>query len=319
MQATQQLPRDISVKFQEAIINAGIFTDDIPIADGHIHRLKVEGDKNGKTSAAYVLHGDNNPAGSFWSFKLGIKEKWSLKNYKDFTPQERAEYAKRMAEAEQERKKAQALTHKEARAEANSLWGKAKPETGDHKYLRDKGVKAYNIRSDGFKLLIQVKDTSGMLHGLQRIDPTGNKRFLEGTNKKGNYFSIGKAKDTLVIAEGYSTGASIHEATGYGVAVAFDAGNLLPVAKALREKFPDIEIIIAGDNDQWTEGNPGKRQATQATACREHPANTMRHRGSQPILVPAPPPDRVRARGHPQFRAGHDLACPARPRLGPAR
>jgi len=264
MQATQQLPRDISVKFQEAIINAGISTDDIPIADGHIHRLKVEGDKNGKTSAGYVLHGDNNPAGSFWSFKLGIKEKWSLKNYKDFTPQERAEYAKRMAEAEQERKKVQALTHKEARAEANSLWSKAKPETGDHKYLRDKGVKAYNIRSDGFRLLIPVKDKNGMLHGLQRIDPTGNKRFIEGTNKKGNYFSIGKAKDTLVIAEGYSTGASIHEATGYGVAVAFDAGNLLPVAKALGEKFPDIEIIIAGDNDQWTEGNPGKRQATEA-------------------------------------------------------
>jgi len=68
----------------------------------------------------------------------------------------------------------------------------------------------------------------------------------------------------MVIAEGYSTAATIHQATGHATAVSFNAGNILPVAKALRERFPDIEIIIAGDNDTQTEGNPGKSKATEA-------------------------------------------------------
>jgi phage/plasmid primase-like uncharacterized protein len=57
------------------------------------------------------------------------------------------------------------------------------------------------------------------------------------------------AGDTFIIVEGYATGASIHEATGLPVAVAFHAGNLEPAATALRDAHPDARIIIAGDND----------------------------------------------------------------------
>jgi len=262
---TAQLQSDIPTQFKQAMFDAGIGSDEIPMADSQLHRFRVEGDKNGSKNGWYVLFGDNNPKGVFGSWKLGTNDIWSLKNFREYTPQEKAEWAKQQAEAKKERDKAQALTHKEARAEAERLWSKAKPEIGNHKYLRDKGIQAYNIRSDGFKLLIPLRDTKGVLHSLQTIDPTGRKLFLSGGAIKGNYFGIGKPKDTLVVVEGYSTGVSIHEATGYGIAVAFNAGNLLPVAKALREKFPDIEIIIAGDNDAWTEGNPGKRQATEAT------------------------------------------------------
>jgi len=259
-----QLQSDIPTKFRQAMFDAGIATEDTPIADSQLHRFKVGGDKNGSKNGWYVLFSDNNPKGCFGSWKLGTNDIWSLKNFREYTQQEKAEWAKQQAEAKKERDKAQALTHKEARAEANNLWSNAKPEIGNHKYLRDKGVQAYNIRSDGFKLLIPLRDTKGALHSLQTIDPTGKKLFLSGGAIKGNYFGIGKPKDKLIITEGYSTGASIHKATGYGVAIAFNAGNLLPVAKALREKFPDIEIIIAGDNDAWTEGNPGKREATEA-------------------------------------------------------
>lgn len=41
--------------------------------------------------------------------------------------------------------------------------------------------------------------------------------------------------DQVVVTEGYATGASIHEATGARVIVAFNAGNLLPVAKQIKE------------------------------------------------------------------------------------
>jgi len=251
-------------EFQSAMAGAGILSDEIPIADGQLHRFKAVGDKNGSKNGWYILFNDGNPAGKFGSWKYGINETWSSRDYKDFTPQQRAEYAKQMAKAKMEREKAQAATHKEARASANRLWSEASPETGKHKYLQDKGVQAFRIRSNGANLLIPLRDSGGILHSIQTIDERGKKLFLSGGAIQGHYFGIGKPNGKVIIVEGYSTAATIHQATGHAVAVAFNAGNLTPVAKALRERFPDIEIIIAGDNDTQTEGNPGKSKATEA-------------------------------------------------------
>src|SRR5699024_5370404 len=62
------------------------------------------------------------------------------------------------------------------------------------------------------------------------------------------------------------TAASIHEATGHAVAVAFNAGNLKPVAEALRAKYPALEIVIAADNDLRDDGTPniGVEKAEEA-------------------------------------------------------
>jgi putative DNA primase/helicase len=43
-----------------------------------------------------------------------------------------------------------------------------------------------------------------------------------------------------------------------------NSGNLLAVARALRAKWPQREIIISGDNDQFRDGNPGVIKATEA-------------------------------------------------------
>ena len=58
-----------------------------------------------------------------------------------------------------------------------------------------------------------------------------------------------KDAPVLIIAEGYATAGSIAEATQYPTVAAFDSGNLEPVAKALKEAFPDKPIVIAGDDD----------------------------------------------------------------------
>jgi putative DNA primase/helicase len=106
----------------------------------------------------------------------------------------------------------------------------------------------------------------GEIQSLQFIAPDGDKRFLTGGRVSGCYFSIGNPKgaEAICIAEGFATGASIHEATGYPVAVGFNAGNLLAVAKVMREKFPEMRLILCGDDDVRTEGNPGIRKATEA-------------------------------------------------------
>jgi putative DNA primase/helicase len=87
---------------------------------------------------------------------------------------------------------------------------------------------------------------------------------MPGGRKKGCYHSIGKPAGVLIVCEGFATGASSHEATGDAVAVAFDAGNLEPVAVALRVKYPSLKIIIAADDDHLTDGNPGMTKARAA-------------------------------------------------------
>ncbi|MGH8647383.1 MAG: toprim domain-containing protein [Gammaproteobacteria bacterium] len=99
---------------------------------------------------------------------------------------------------------------------------------------------------------------------MQFIDAKGNKRFPSGGTVQGHYHAIGNYQGTLCIAEGYATAASIHEATGYAVAVAFNAGNLKPVALVLRKKFPEAKLILCADNDRFTPGNPGVAKAREA-------------------------------------------------------
>lgn len=98
---------------------------------------------------------------------------------------------------------------------------------------------------------------------MQFIGEDGAKRFLSGGRIAGCYCPIGRPQDSLLICEGYATGATLYAATGRAVAVCFSAGNLQPVARALRMKFPRLRLIVCADND-LTPGNPGLTHATQA-------------------------------------------------------
>jgi len=127
-----------------------------------------------------------------------------------------------------------------------------------------KAVDAYGIRNLRGQLVIPVRDPNGMLHSLQFIAPDGRKIFLTGGRKRGCYHAIGRPSAALCVCEGYATGATIYQATGTATAIAFDAGNLQPVAKALRQKFPALTLVIAADNDTGTPGNPGMAAAMAA-------------------------------------------------------
>lgn len=157
----------------------------------------------------------------------------------------------------------QAQRQQQASEAASLIWNAATPGTG-HEYLKRKGIKAHGVKCDGHHLLIPMRDTSGKLYSLQTIAPDGGKRFQPGGRVKGCYFAIGKPDDVLIVCEGFATGASIHEATGQAVAVAFNAGNLKAVALALQQKYPELRLILAADDDWKTEGNPGVAKAKEA-------------------------------------------------------
>lgn len=252
--------------FKDALSEAGLAAKESIIADGNFHRFYVEGDRTGSRNGWYIFYSDGIPAGSFGSWRTGQVHSWSARSFKTLSPQEKANHKRRMDEAQKKREAEEEKRRSMAREKAQSIWVSSSPASNMHAYLVKKGVKSYGIKVFKESLVVPMRDTGGVLHSLQFIDDKGGKRFLSGGRKRGCYFAIGVPTDTLCIAEGYATAARIYEATGHACAVSFDAGNLSPVAKALRSKFPEMEITLCADNDANTQDNPGVTKAREAAA-----------------------------------------------------
>ncbi len=194
-------------------------------------------------------------------FKCGFVA--SNRHERELTEAERKAFKRRMDALRKAHEAEQRERQAKAAAEAAQMWLKSQPVV-EHPYLSKKGVKAHGLRVHGGLLLVPLRDANGVLHSLQTITAEGDKRFLPGGRVRGCYFSIGRPSGRIVIAEGFATAASLFEDSGTAVAAAFNSGNLLPVAKAMRSKFPCSDIYIAADDDHMTPGNPGMVAATDA-------------------------------------------------------
>lgn len=163
---------------------------------------------------------------------------------------------------------------------AGSIFDVELPCPDDHPYLVRKGVRAHKgfAKMDvpdpwgrvGSILVPMRLSPHGWVQSLQFITGLGDKRFLAGGRTKGCFFELyqsTKPAAPLFICEGLATGLTIHQATGQTVFVAFDAGNLEPAARNLRQWHPTHDFIIAADNDCQTIGNPGLEYAKKAAAA----------------------------------------------------
>lgn len=253
---------DAITQFRAAIHNAGLTPPELIESDGKLHRFASNG-KRSDDAGWYVLHDDAIPAGAFGDWRTGASETWRADIGRRLSPQEEAAHRARLGAIRREREAEDAQRKAETREKAAAIWQAARPAPDDHVYLLGKGVRAHGLRVHDGALVIPMRDDAE-LHSLQLIAGDGEKRFLSGGRVSGCYFPIGQPDSALCIAEGYATGATIHEATGGAVAVAFNAGNLLPVARALRAKFLDLRLIVCADDDAKTEGNPGLTKAREA-------------------------------------------------------
>lgn len=249
-------------QFRSAIEDAGHTPPSIIYVDGKLHRFSPTG-RRGDDAGWYVFHPDDPAAGIFGDFRSGRSQRWCAKAEHDLTEAERQSQLERIKAAQRMRDTEAMRKQGEAASTAMALWDAAAPVVA-HPYLTAKGVKPYGIRADAHHLLVPMRDTAGKLHSLQLIGPDGAKRFMSGGRVKGCYHAIGRPSGRVLVCEGYATGATLHEATGHAVAVAFSAVNLLPVVVALRAKYPCLTLVIAADDDWKTSGNPGLEAANRA-------------------------------------------------------
>lgn len=234
-----------------------------PVADGKLQRFRVAGDKAGSKNGWLVQHTHPVPMAVFGSWKTGEQHTWYEASTTPTTPAQRAEVQRQLAELRKLREVELQQVQADARAKAAKLWERARPATNDHAYLLKKRVNAYGLRRLNHMLLVPARDVNGTLQTIQFISADGSKRFLTGGRIAGCYCAIGKPVDSLMVAEGYATGATLYAATGRAVAVCFSAGNMLAVARELRLKFPALRMIMCADND-LSPGNPGVTAATKA-------------------------------------------------------
>lgn len=264
-------------QFRLAIANAGLTPPDTVIDDGNFHRF-VTGPKRNK-NGWYVMHRNTITMGTFGDWAGDIQSTWCSVDRSTFTPVQKAEFKAAQHTAIELAKAELKAAHDIAATQAKSIWDAAVPATA-HDYLAKKGIGPNGARLihvdaarevcprlspelTGPLLVIPIRNGVD-IRSLQFITEDGVKRPLTGGEKRGCYFALGTLDQTVVVAEGFATGASIRACTGHAVAVALDRGNLKAVAQTLRLKLPSVKIIIAADDDYQTTGNPGLADAKNA-------------------------------------------------------
>lgn len=239
---------------------------DTPIMDGQIHRVPLIGKPGGK-DGAYCAFLDGVPAGWSQNYVTGEKSKFvssGVQLTEEEKAKQRAEHARKLQEREAKRQRDYDIAANNAKRVLNNSFEADK----NHAYLQEKGIKPYIARRNNYnQLVVPVQNIHGDIRGVQFIEENGSKKFLSGIEKKGNFALLSEeAKDVskALVCEGFATGASLHEATKLPVVVAFDAGNLEEVSKALAEKYKGIEITVCADNDRYKDNNVGLECAKKA-------------------------------------------------------
>jgi len=257
--------------FLAALTQAGIPQPKQPVrVSGTLVRFTPQGDHH--DNGWYKLHltKDKIIVGAFGCWKRAVNQRFCSVDHGSLTKEQWGEVHKAWKDAEEARKQEEIKNHAEVREKCQALF--TLPPATTHPYLTAKGVRVHGqvvISNQNLTpgwLALPLTDGTGVIHTAQFIAEDGTKRFFYQGRKTGCWFNLAsKAEGPIVIAEGYATGASVHEATGWSTVCAMDTSNLAPVAIALRKLHPGRTILFAADNDQFTEGNPGITKASAAS------------------------------------------------------
>jgi phage/plasmid primase-like uncharacterized protein len=288
-------------EFKEFLRQRDFVIDTEPTMNGQIKRVPIVGGKPNSKDGAYQAYLTGKPNGWAQNFKTGEKFQWRYTGQALSTQQvedNRVDFKEKLAQDERalQHKQAIAIEHAKDKLNANIENNSSILNQSSHPYLEKKGIKSVNgiffEKAYGqVNLLIPaynipLKGEEPTLQTIQTITPSGQKFFAPGCPKTGAIFmvesdniakqfntvydkweqdgKIPKKKPALLIAEGYATAKTLHDATGRSVVCAFDSGNLKEVGEKLRQAYPEATLIFCADNDNHLKTNVGLEKATEA-------------------------------------------------------
>jgi len=185
------------------------------------------------------------------------------RNSNEFSAEDRAKYAKEMAEVNRKAHEDREKKYSEARKNASKLLSEC--ELDKHPYLEKKRFPDALALVSGNIMAIPMRDClTNELNSIQSINHEGDKRFMYGGKAKGSVFVIGKKKDyenpIKILVEGYATGLSVYESIKglcipCEVIVCFAASNIIYVASKVSGKR-----IVFADNDVSETGQKAAKE-----------------------------------------------------------
>ncbi len=229
---------------------------------GNVRRFdtKKRGDKNGW----YVVY-DNGGfyVAEYGDWVSGTKINWKSTG-ESITKEEKHQIQNTQAKYKEEQKQRQL----QAKKEAQGLYNSASDNTLFNGYLKSKGFDNLGDfehpakQDDKGNLIIPLSNIDDEITSLQTIYPDGKKQLLKGSVKKGSFCilgSFGSVNKEVYICEGYATALSVYLAFDKvrTVIFAIDNGNLEPIILALKNRYPNKQIINCADNDHSKDKNAG--------------------------------------------------------------
>ncbi|MEI8574556.1 toprim domain-containing protein [Methylomonas sp. WH-1] len=228
-------------------------------------RFSTNGKRSDLSGWVHLFADGQGAAFGFW--RSGNQHVWQAKRDKPLNSAEQAAFNRSIKAATKAAQDEREAGYKQAAAKALMEWEAATPADETHPYLMRKVIKPHMARVDSNgSLVLPVYGSIGELQSLQRIAPDGQKRFYSGGRMCRGHVWLGTPENgaTLLLCEGFATADTLHRATGYAVCVCFSAGNLRSVAEDLRNRYQSARLLICGNDDIQTEGNPGRSKATDA-------------------------------------------------------
>ena len=217
-----------------------------------------------------VLHtekGDSFNTATFGDWKHQL-DQITYKPNKKFSKADKASILAKMEEQKQGIEAEKVKRAMLAEQIAGKMWAKATNKIQDHSYIKIKKINTnipHGVKILDDEILVPCRNIDGTMTGLQRIGPKG-KRFVHGQRNISILHTIGNIKlsDNINLCEGFSTAASLYEATKTPTVISFVASNLVNVAKALSKKYPEKNIYVCGDDDFKNDINTGVQYAFEA-------------------------------------------------------
>ncbi len=248
---------DAKQEFKAALQAYGLIIEGDPIMDGRWHRVPVVRDKPKRSDQAGAYRGflDGRPAGSIFNHYTNQSGTWKLSALPSNA--DRVKLAKTAAVTLKARADAVAAAYHHKATLAARYLSLLPLAVADHPYLVAKGIKpdpGLRQNRKGY-LIVPLRNAAGEIRSFQRIGPGGMKGLMKGAEKSGNFYIIEgsttslEATAVVLVAEGYSTGRTVNQATGLPVVVGVDAGNLPAVASSLKAVLAGKQFVFVGEFD----------------------------------------------------------------------
>lgn len=240
----------------------------LDLINGLLCRFDIQDDRTGSKCGwiVYYSNSDESVVAVYGSWKTSQQFVYSSRGSSGGMSYE-ATLAIKLAREQAAQERENLIT--EGTAKCFGVWNNSAPAT-EHPYLKRKVIKPHHARINSLgALVIPIRNISGNLISLQYIGESFGKLFARHARTQGGFCPFGLASEgsTILIAEGFATAATLHEATGLPTVAALSASNILPVALAIHAKYPNKQFIVCADNDAYSLTNTGLEKANSAATA----------------------------------------------------